>query len=159
LSLASRIKLQVRDEPVFPRDFLLLKEALAARMAAYHIRWPWAVIHASFSVFMVNGEILRRGSSAASPFRWSRCGAAKPGKRLAGFWPSQAVLVALLFTVYASNSLYNSFPSPTPTRSPPCSMSWAFPTASATVLPPIRWTSPDGFRKSPRRKSLGDRRR
>ncbi len=36
------------------------------------------------------------------------------------------------------NDLYNSFGCPTPTISPPCSMSWAFPTASATSLPPIR---------------------
>ena len=43
LSIANRIKLEVRDEPVFPRDFALLKEVGSA-MGTYDIHFPWGVI-------------------------------------------------------------------------------------------------------------------
>ena len=43
LSIANRIKLEVRDEPVFPRDFALLKEVGSA-MGTYDIRFPVKVI-------------------------------------------------------------------------------------------------------------------
>ena len=40
LSIANRIKIEVRDEPVFPRDFSLLKEVGSA-VSDYDIQWPW----------------------------------------------------------------------------------------------------------------------
>ena len=43
LSVANRIKIEVRDEPVFPRDLGLLKEAGAAA-GSYDIHWPVTVI-------------------------------------------------------------------------------------------------------------------
>ena len=43
LSIANRIKLEVRDEPVFPRDFALLKEVGSA-MGTYDIHFPVKVI-------------------------------------------------------------------------------------------------------------------
>ena len=43
LSIANRIKIEVRDEPVFPRDLALLKEVGSA-MGTYDIRFPAAVI-------------------------------------------------------------------------------------------------------------------
>lgn len=42
LSIANRIKIEVRDEPVFPRDFALLKEAGSA-VGTYDIQFPGAV--------------------------------------------------------------------------------------------------------------------
>ena len=39
LSIANRIKIEVRDEPVFPRDFALLKEAGSA-VGTYDIQFP-----------------------------------------------------------------------------------------------------------------------
>ena len=41
LSIANRIKIEVRDEPVFPRDFALLKEVGSA-MGTYDIQFPWS---------------------------------------------------------------------------------------------------------------------
>ena len=43
LSLANRVKIEVRDEPVFPRDFALLKEVGSA-MGTYDINYPWGAI-------------------------------------------------------------------------------------------------------------------
>ena len=45
LSLGNRIKLEVRDEPVFPRDLALLKEVGSA-MNHYDIHWPLSVFAA-----------------------------------------------------------------------------------------------------------------
>ena len=39
LSLANRVKIEVRDEPVFPRDFSLLREVGSA-IQSYDIRYP-----------------------------------------------------------------------------------------------------------------------
>ena len=52
LSIANRIKLEVRDEPVFPRDLGLLKEAGAAA-GGYDIHWPVSVIAAVVIVTLV----------------------------------------------------------------------------------------------------------
>ena len=43
LSIASRVKIEVRDEPVFPRDLTLLKEVSSA-VESYDIRYPAAAI-------------------------------------------------------------------------------------------------------------------
>lgn len=104
LSIANRIKIEVRDEPVFPRDFALLKEVGSA-MGTYDIRFPWSAIAlvAAFSLALTALGILVGGQ----PF---------PIKRLRGWLgrlfgaaASFAVLVGLILTVYASDDLYNSF--------------------------------------------------
>ena len=104
LSIANRIKLEVRDEPVFPRDFALLKEVGSA-MGTYDIRFPVkviAVVVAATAVLAVLGVFIR-----CRPF---------PIARLRGWLGSLlgtaagfGVLAALILTVYASNDLYNSF--------------------------------------------------
>lgn len=43
LSLANRVKIEVRDEPVFPRDFALVREVGSA-MQSYDIRYPVTAI-------------------------------------------------------------------------------------------------------------------
>ena len=104
LSIANRIKIEVRDEPVFPRDFALLKEVGSA-VGDYDIRFPWGVIAvvAACSLALVILGLFTR----SAPF---------PVKRLRGWLgsllgaaASLAVLAALILTVYASNDLYNSF--------------------------------------------------
>ena len=42
-SVANRVKIEVRDEPVFPRDLALLKE-VGAIVSDYDISYPWGAI-------------------------------------------------------------------------------------------------------------------
>lgn len=104
LSIANRIKLEVRDEPVFPRDFALLKEVGSA-MGSYDIQYPAKVIAvvALFSLALaVLGVFLGCKSFPLARLRgWLGS--------LLGAAASFAVLAALILTVYASNDLYNSF--------------------------------------------------
>ena len=104
LSAANRIKLEVRDEPVFPRDFALLKEVGSA-MGAYSIRWPWgilAVILGITALLLLLGRIFRlRPFARSRKIDWA--------VRLAGLAGSLLCLVSLTLTVYASNDLYNAF--------------------------------------------------
>ena len=104
LSIANRIKIEVRDEPVFPRDFALLKEVGSA-VGTYDIQFPVSAIAV---VVLFSLALAALGLFVGSrPF---------PVKRLRGWLGSLlgavasfAVLVGLIFTVYASNDLYNSF--------------------------------------------------
>lgn len=104
LSIANRIKLEVRDEPVFPRDFALLKEVGSA-MGSYDIQYPAKVIAVVvlFSLALaVLGVFLGCKSFPLARLRgWLGS--------LLGAAASFAVLAALILTVYASNDLYNSF--------------------------------------------------
>ncbi len=104
LSIANRIKIEVRDEPVFPRDFALLKEVGSA-VGTYDIQFP---VSAIAIVILFSLALTAAGLFVGSrPF---------PVKRLRGWLGSLlgaaasfAVLAGLIFTVYASNDLYNSF--------------------------------------------------
>ena len=104
LSIANRIKIEIRDEPVFPRDAALLKE-LGQAMGDYTIHYPVLAI-----VLVVGFSLLL---AAAGVFIGSEpCPIAKLRGwvgRLLGCAASVAVFVGLIFTVYASNDLYNSF--------------------------------------------------
>ena len=104
LSIANRIKLEVRDEPVFPRDFALLKEVGSA-MSSYEIQYPMgtiAVVVLSTLALIALGLII-----GCRPFPLARLRGWLG--RLPGAAGSMGILVALLLTVYASNDLYNSF--------------------------------------------------
>ena len=104
LSVANRIKIEVRDEPVFPRDLGLLKEAGAAA-GGYDIHWPVSVIAAMVIVTLV--MLALAALTKCEPFpaaalrRW--------WYRALGALLSAGALAALILTVYASGDLYNSF--------------------------------------------------
>ena len=104
LSIANRIKLEVRDEPVFPRDFALLKEVGSA-MGTYDIHFPWSVIAV---VLFASAALAVLGVFCkGQPFPIARLRGWLG--RVLGCGASFAVLTGLILTVYASNDLYNSF--------------------------------------------------
>lgn len=119
LSLANRVKIEVRDEPVFPRDFSLLREVGSA-IQSYDIRYPVKAIAvvALTTVLLIGLGVLfpsRPVSFAALKAKLTKRDtvAVFPGRcwpeRIVGAVLSFGVLTALIFTVYASNTLYNSF--------------------------------------------------
>ena len=104
LSIANRIKIEVRDEPVFPRDFALLKEVGSA-VGTYDIHFPVSSIAA---VVVFSLVLLALGFFVGSrPFPIARLRGWLGS--LLGAAASFAVLAVLILTVYASNDLYNSF--------------------------------------------------
>lgn len=104
LSIANRIKLEVRDEPVFPRDFALLKEVGSA-MGTYDIHFPWGVIAV---VLFASAALAVLGVFCkGQPFPIARLRGWLG--RVLGCGASFAVLAGLILTVCASNDLYNSF--------------------------------------------------
>ena len=116
-SIVNRIKIEVRDEPLFPRDLGLLKEAAGA-MGVYAIRFPWGTIALVVGVSLVFAAAGVFVGCKPLPTAWLkarfRALAARETLlnrllRLAGSAASLAVLTVLIFTVYASNDLYNSF--------------------------------------------------
>lgn len=104
LSIANCIKIEVRDEPVFPRDFALLKEVGSA-MGTYDIHFPVgsiAVVVLFTAVLVLAGAVIKTRPVPVRALQgWLG--------RLLGCGASIAVLVAAILTVYASNDLYNSF--------------------------------------------------
>lgn len=119
LSLANRVKIEVRDEPVFPRDFSLLREVGSA-IQSFDIRYPVkaiAVVALTTALLIGLGVLFpsRPVSFAALKAKLTKRDAVAvfPGRcwpeRIVGAVLSFGVLTALIFTVYASNTLYNSF--------------------------------------------------
>lgn len=119
LSLANRVKIEVRDEPVFPRDFSLLREVGSA-IQSFDIRYPVkaiAVVVLTTALLIGLGVLFpsRPVSFAALKAKLTKRDAVAvfPGRcwpeRIVGAFLSFGVLTALIFTVYASNTLYNSF--------------------------------------------------
>ena len=119
LSLANRVKIEVRDEPVFPRDFSLLREVGSA-IQSFDIRYPVkaiAVVVLTTALLIGLGVLFpsRPVSFAALKAKLTKRDAVAvfPGRcwpeRILGAVLSFGVLTALIFTVYASNTLYNSF--------------------------------------------------
>ena len=104
LSIANRIKLEVRDEPVFPRDFALLKEVGSA-MGSYDIQFPVRVIAVVVATTVILAALGFFVGSRPAPLAKLR---GWPGSLL-GAAASFALLAVLILTVYASDSLYNSF--------------------------------------------------
>jgi len=103
-SIANRIKIEVRDEPVFPRDLALLKE-VGVIVSDYDINFPWTVIAvvvlASLALVALGLFVGGKPFPVQKLQNWLG--------RLLGAAASALVLVALTLTVYASNDLYNSF--------------------------------------------------
>lgn len=103
-SIANRIKIEVRDEPVFPRDLALLKEVGSA-MGTYDIHYPVGTI---VLVLLATAALIALGFFVdGKPFPVEKLRGWLG--RLLGCVASLAVLAGLIVTVYASNDLYNSF--------------------------------------------------
>ena len=104
LSIANRVKLEVRDEPVFPRDFALLKEVGSA-VSSYDIKYPVAVIVIviAITLILIAAGILIGCNPFPIPKLRGWIGS------LLGAVSSFAVLAGLIVTVYASVPLYDSF--------------------------------------------------
>lgn len=104
LSIANRVKIEVRDEPVFPRDFALLKEVGSA-LGDYDIRFPVPQIAA---VVLVTAALLALGFLiGCEPFPVENLRGWVGS--LLGFAAGFAALTGLIFTLYASRDLYQSF--------------------------------------------------
>ena len=98
-STASRVKCEIRQEPVYPRDLQLLREVGEA-LNSYSIQLPWKVILTvlAFSLVLAAvGMFLRRRG-------------ARPGLRGLLRWGhaagSVAVGLILVFSIYSNQSLY-----------------------------------------------------
>ena len=103
-SIANRVKIEVRDEPVFPRDLALLKE-VGVIVTDYDIHYPWPIIA---MVAIATLALVILGIFVGSkPFPIQKL--QNRAGRLLGAAASALILVALTLTVYASNDLYNSF--------------------------------------------------
>ncbi len=143
LSIANRVKIEVRDEPVFPRDFALLRE-VGVIVGDYEIRYPWAAIGlvvAATLALVVLGIFLK-----CRPF---------PVKRLRGWIgsllgmiASGAVLVSLIVSVYASNDLYNSFKTSNPYYVPSVFNELGFPYCFCHQFTTYPVDKPEGFNKT-----------
>ena len=104
LSLGNRVKTQVRDDPLYPRDFGLLKEATDA-VGSYEMDLPWglaAILLGFILLFIFLGRYFPCKKSGASKTRrlLTRLGCAAV---------SLAVTLCAIFFVYSSEDLYNSF--------------------------------------------------
>ena len=104
LSIANRIKIECRDEPVFPRDFYLLKEVGSA-VSDYDIQWPW--VHIAI-ILLCAAALVAAGHCIKCRLPKLR-GVKESVLRVGGAAVSVLILVLLVLTVYASNSLYTLF--------------------------------------------------
>ena len=110
LSLANRVKIEVRDEPVFPRDFALVREVGSA-MQSYDIRYPVTAIIAVVltTALLVGLGVLfpsRPVSFAALKAKLTKrdAAAAFPGR----CWPERIVGAVLSFSnAYYVPSVFN----------------------------------------------------
>lgn len=143
LSIANRIKIEVRDEPVFPRDLGLLKEAGSA-MSSYHINFPVTVIAVVIVATLL--LVLLGLFVDCAPFPIARLRGWMG--RILGTAASLAVLAGLILTVYASNRLYNSFRVSNPYYVPAVFNELGFPYCFCHQFTTYPVDKPAGFNKS-----------
>lgn len=143
LSIANRIKLEVRDEPVFPRDFALLKEVGSA-MNSYDIKFPVAVI--VIVILATIALILMGLLIGCKPFPLPKLRGWTGS--LLGAAASAAVLVGLILTVYASVPLYNSFHVSNAYYIPSVFNELGFPYCFCHQFTTYPVDKPDGFNKA-----------
>lgn len=111
LSIANRIKIEVRDEPVFPRDLALLKEVGSA-MGNYDIRYP---VTAIALVILATAALAALGVLVGHrPFPWERLRGWRGS--LLGAAGSFAALALAVVTVLGSTGLYDSIGASNPYR-------------------------------------------
>lgn len=110
-SIANRIKIEVRDEPVFPRDLALLKEVGSA-MGSYDIRYPVTaiviVILATLALAALGVLVGQRPFPAEKLRGWRGS--------LLGAAGSFAALALAVVTVLGSTELYDSIGASNPYR-------------------------------------------
>ena len=143
LSIANRVKIEVRDEPVFPRDFALLKEVGSA-LGNYDIHFPVPQIAA---VVLITAALAVLGLFfAGRPF---------PVEKLRGWLgsvlgaaASLAVLTGLILTVYASRDLYLSFKVSNSNYVPGVFNDLGFPYAFCHHFTTYLVDRPEGFNRS-----------
>ncbi|MCD8356242.1 MAG: LTA synthase family protein [Clostridia bacterium] len=143
LSIANRIKLEVRDEPVFPRDFALLKEVGSA-IGEYSIRYPVCEIVTlvvTTLAFVILGHFIcgRRLVQKAVP---------RLVLRLCGAGASIAVLAGLILGVYSSDTMYNSFQVVNRSRIPDVFNELGLPYCFCYQFTAYAVDRPEGFRKT-----------
>ncbi len=143
MAIVNRVKIEVRDEPLFPRDFALLKEA-GSILEDYNLQFPVRVIALvvlATAALAVLGIVVK-----ARPF---------PVEKLRG-WTGRAagaaagilVLAGLIFTVYASNDLYNSFRTSNPYYVPSVFNELGFPYCFCHQFTTYPVDRPEGFNKA-----------
>ena len=143
LSIANRIKLEVRDEPVFPRDFALLKEVGSA-MENFDIHFPVGVI---VTVLCVTAALAVLGLFIGSrPFPIARLRGWLG--RILGVVLSFAALAGLIVTVYASKPLYDSFKVSNPYYIPTVFNELGFPYCFCHQFTTYPVDKPEGFNKA-----------
>lgn len=148
LSIANRIKIEVRDEPVFPRDLGLLREVGSA-VKTYSISYPWAAIAVTVLttlLLFLAGHFLKCRPLAPGHRPPSKKG--RLFQRLLGAAASFGILVALIFTVYASGSLYGSFDVSNSYYVPAVFNELGFPYCFCHQFTTYPVNRPSGFRKS-----------
>ena len=110
-SIANRIKIEIRDEPVFPRDLALLKEVGSA-MGSYDIRYPVTaiviVILATLALAALGVLVGQRPFPAEKLRGWRGS--------LLGAAGSFAALALAVVTVLGSTELYDSIGASNPYR-------------------------------------------
>lgn len=102
MSIASRIKVEARDEALLPRDFLLLREVGEA-VNSYEIEFPWKVIAVAAFVSLALLALGFYGRKKYGPKEKIRTRAL-----IAAL--SVLILAGMTVTVYASDELYYGFP-------------------------------------------------
>lgn len=108
LSIANRVKIEVRDEPVFPRDLALWKEVGDA-LGGYHLQLPVVEITV---VVCVTLALLALGIVTAPRRKHKR----RRYKNLLYAGVCFALFYGLLVTLYASDDLYNALEASNPYR-------------------------------------------
>lgn len=143
LSIANRVKIEVRDEPVFPRDLALLKEVGSA-LGSYDIRFPLPQIGL---VVLVTLALLAAGVFlGCEPFPMERL-RGWVGSVL-GFAAALAVLAGLILTVYADRDLYQSFQVRNAEYVPSVFNDLGFPYAFCHHFTTYLVDRPEGFRRA-----------
>ena len=110
MSIANRIKIQVRDDPLIPRDFGLLKEAADAA-GNYDIQFPWKLI-ACVVIFTLVCVML--GLLLPTHFTQKDAVVRSWPLRLAGFAGGIGILAISVAFLYSSTGLYESFTTSNP---------------------------------------------
>ena len=143
MAIINRMKLEVRDEPFFPRDIMLIKEATSAA-GEYDLPYPWGVI----AVVLLATLLLAAAGLILKCKPFSAKKKADLGVRVLGAAASIAVMAGLITTVYASNDLYNSFKVSNAYYIPSVFNELGFPYCFCHQFTTYPVDRPDGFNKA-----------